>query len=380
MKPAPIPINESERLQALYRFDILDTPPEVIFDDIISLASFICDTPIALLSLVDSERQWFKSRVGIQESESPRDISFCGHAIVTDDDLFIVNDTLVDERFKDNPLVTNEPSIRFYAGAKLVTHDGFNIGTICVIDKIPRKLSEQQLDALQSLRRHVMISLEYRSEHERLTKLLIDHQAQTKKLKETEELFQDVVERAQEIICRTDMHGHIVLFNTALVRLSGYSADELLGKHYLDFFPARFQENIRNLYRTQRDNKLQETYFECPVLTKDGKELWVGQNVTTLWGEETITGYQVVARDITERRHGEELREKLIRDLEQAIYNVKTLTGLLPICASCKKIRDDSGYWNQVEAYLIEHTDLTLTHGICPECMKKLYPQYYKEK
>ena len=161
MKPAPIDANEPDRLAALRRYDILDTPAEAEFDDFTALAAHICGTPTALISLVDAERQWFKSRVGLDASETPRDISFCGHAIARHE-LFEVPDTLADERFSDNPLVTGAPDIRFYAGTPLVTPEGFALGTLCVIDQVPRRLAKAQRDALESLGRQVVRQLEFR--------------------------------------------------------------------------------------------------------------------------------------------------------------------------------------------------------------------------
>ena len=177
----PLSVDEAEakRLAALEVYDILDTPSEPGFDDIVRIASQICGTPMALISLVDDRRQWFKAAVGIDEVETPREIAFCAHAI-EQRDIFTVQDAAADERFVANPLVTGENHLRFYAGAPLVTPEGFTLGTLCVLDREPRTLSTDQLSALQALARQVMAQLELRravARHEadeRHRQLLVD--------------------------------------------------------------------------------------------------------------------------------------------------------------------------------------------------------------
>ena len=152
MTPAPLPADEEERLRALRELLLLDTPPEERFDRLARFAAEQLDMPMALLTLVDGQRQWFKSRVGLDATETPRDISFCGHAILQSD-LFIVEDALRDPRFSDNPLVPGDPRIRFYAGAPLSAPGGQHIGTLCVIDTVPRTLGPVERSVLDMLRR-----------------------------------------------------------------------------------------------------------------------------------------------------------------------------------------------------------------------------------
>jgi GAF domain-containing protein len=161
MTPAPLPPDEADRLRALQRYGVLDTPAEEAFDELVHLAASICGVPTALVSLVDAERQWFKARFGFQPHSTPRDVSFCAHAILRAD-VLVVEDAHADVRFEDNPLVTRAPFIRFYAGAPLVTRDGFRIGTLCVIDSRPRTLGREQGLALRTLAHQVLAQLELR--------------------------------------------------------------------------------------------------------------------------------------------------------------------------------------------------------------------------
>nr|WP_297347603.1 GAF domain-containing hybrid sensor histidine kinase/response regulator [uncultured Glaciecola sp.] len=187
MNIADMPADEISRLNALYRYQILDSENESIFDELTQLASEICDTPIALISLIGPDRQWFKSKVGLDAEETARDIAFCSHAI-NQENVFEVNDTLLDERFKDNPLVTSDPNIRFYAGAPLITPSGHAIGTICAISDKPKKLNTHQRKAMEILSREVISQLELRlrliqlqKENERTTEFLsrLSHELRT---------------------------------------------------------------------------------------------------------------------------------------------------------------------------------------------------------
>lgn len=161
MKSGRIPANEAQRLAELHALNILDSGEEQAYDDLTQLAASICGTPIALVSLIDEQRQWFKSHHGLCASETPRELAFCAHAI-NQDDVFIVEDADRDDRFFDNPLVTAEPYVKFYAGAPLIINDNLRVGTLCVIDHQPRQLSEEQIQSLKMLARQVVSQLQLR--------------------------------------------------------------------------------------------------------------------------------------------------------------------------------------------------------------------------
>ena len=227
----PIPRNETRRLAALKRFQILDTAPERAFDDLALLASSICKTPIALMTLVDDGRQWFKARLGLEVSETPREQAFCAYTILSKE-VMVIEDATQDERFAENRLVTSDPHIRFYAGAPIIDREGNALGSLCVIDRVPNRITEEQRAALQALSRLVTVLLETR-----------------------------------------------------------HSAGEL-----------------------------------ATVLAE-----------------------------------------------------AKILQGLLPICAHCKGIRNDRGYWDSVENYVGTHTEAEFSHSICPDCMRRELPELYDE-
>lgn len=227
--PFPIPPNEDARLEALRRYGLLDTSSEKSFDDFTYIASQICDTPIAFITLIDAHRQWFKSKVGFAAGETPREHAFCAHAIM-EPRVMIVEDATADSRFAANPLVTSEPHIRFYAGAPLVDSEGFGLGTLCVIDRQPRQLSPTQQATLEALARQVVSLFEFR---------------------------------------------------------------------------------------------------------------------------------------------------RVSADLAKALSEMKILRGLLPICAHCKAIRNDQGYWREIEDYIATHSDADFTHCICPACLKTHFPEVH---
>ncbi len=215
----PIPENEAERLQAVRDYQILDTLPEQAFDDATILASQICNAPIALISIVDHDRQWFKSKVGLSVSETKRDISFCAHAL-QDSSMLVVPDTHADERFAGNPLVTGNPHIRFYAGAPLISSKGHSLGTLCVIDHRPRELTPEQLRSLEALSRQVMGQLELRRQ-------LAEQLRMEAALRESEERLGLAIKGADLGLWDLDLKTGKAVYNPRFAEMLGYTLDEI---------------------------------------------------------------------------------------------------------------------------------------------------------
>jgi signal transduction histidine kinase len=220
---APLPNNEIQRLQALLQYEVLDTTAEAAFDNLTLLAAHLCKTPIALVSLVDSARQWFKSKVGLNATETCREIAFCAHALLQTD-VFVVPDALKDERFVNNPLVVTDPKIRFYAGVPLINPDGFALGTLCVIDYVPRQLSTQEREALKILAHQVMTQLELRRNLKVMTDTLHERQRAEAEIRKALEKEQELSELKSRFVSMTSHE-----FRTPLSTI--LSSAELL-QHY----------------------------------------------------------------------------------------------------------------------------------------------------
>ncbi len=255
MKPAPLPENEKERLKSLESYEILDTMPEQAYDDITSIAAEICDTPIALVSLVDEGRQWFKSRVGLSATETPRDIAFCSHAMLQPE-VFEIPDALQDERFCDNPLVTSDPNIRFYAGAPLITSDGFALGTLCVIDRVPKYLSAEQKATLQAQSRQVVSQIELTKAVRDLVDLHKKTEAQANELKRSNE----------------DLHqfAHVVAHDLKAPLRSIDGMLEILRDKYLSSLDEKAEDYVnRSINAARRMNRLIDDLLNFAAL--DGR-------------------------------------------------------------------------------------------------------------
>jgi PAS domain S-box-containing protein len=256
MEIAPFPPNESARLSALRQYDILDTAPEDAFDDLACLAMQICGTPIALVSLIDPHRQWFKAKVGVTVCETSRDIAFCAHTILQHK-IFEVPDALADPRFATNPLVTQDPFIRFYAGTPLVTSEGHVLGTLCVIDRVPRQLTSDQRQALTILGRQVMILLELRL---RQTLLNRSETAQ-QQAEQIQGQMTFALNHGFDGAAMLDREGRYTYMNQAHAQIYGYEASELIGQSWTV------------LYSSQWEARISKEFF--PILHQQGH--WLGE-------------------------------------------------------------------------------------------------------
>ena len=290
---APLPPNETARLEALHRYAILDTLPEQEFDDLSRLAALICGTPIALVSLVDETRQWFKSKIGIEEPETSRDIAFCAHAILQPD-VLVVPDALADERFRSNPLVIGEPKVRFYAGAPLLTDEGHALGTLCVIDRVPRDLSPEQREALRALGRLVVAQLELRRSVSALSKAIGER-------KRAEIELDQLFTLSLDMLCIAGFDGYFKRINPAWEKTLGIPEKELLARPYLDFVHP--EDRAATLAEMKQIATGRVTFsFENRYRCADGTYIWVLWNATPSSDQQLVFA---VGRDITLRKRAE---------------------------------------------------------------------------
>jgi PAS domain S-box-containing protein len=311
-------IRESSRLAALYRYEILDSPPEPEFDDFTQLAAIICQTPIALISLVDESRLWFKSQVGIVICETERNLSICQHAI-HGSDLMEIPDTHLDEQFCAHPLVTGEPFIRFYAAAPLTTPDGHAVGTLCVIDHVPRQLTDVQRDGLARLARQVMGQMEARLNHIKLTE-------STAALCESNERTEQIIDSALDAVITMDLEGLIVSWNRSAEVISGWSAGEVVGRKMSEvLIPISYRDaherGLSHLMKTGEATMLNRR-LELTALRKNGTEFPVELTVSKVMvgGKPQFSAF---LRDLSELKESE---AKLARasDLLRAVGRLQS--------------------------------------------------------
>lgn len=301
MKKIPLPTNESERLTALESYSIMDTLPEKEYDAITQLASYICGTPIALVSLLDKERQWFKSSVGLGASETPREISFCQYAIMGEE-VYEVTNALENKLFAANPLVTGNPDIRFYAGAPLKDSDGFNLGSLCVIDTVQRTLNTEQKNALKLLANQVVLLLQLRKKNADLNN--------------TQKEFQNFIDLSKDLVCIANVDGLFYKVNPAFTSVLGYSKEELEGIPFVNFVHP---DDLASTYREveKLSNGELTISFENRYLCKNGEYVVLSWNTSP----DPVTGnLYCIARDMTLENDQKEALVKTSSELS-AILN-----------------------------------------------------------
>ena len=300
---APIPANEEPRLEALRGLDIHDTAPEGAFDDLARLAAKVCSTPSALVSLVDQDRQWIKAKVGLDVTETPRDLSVCAHAIL-EHDVCVIPDLAADPRFSANPMVTSGPNLHFYAGAPLVTAEGLALGMVCVLDHKPRELSEEQKGLLRSLARQVMAQLELRREVKSLARAIAERDAAQRELRSSEQRLQAILDSTTAVVYAKDTQGRYVVINRQFEDLFHVSRQQMMGKTDLDVFPKEAAEAFR-----ANDRKVLEAgypiEFEESVPHDDGIHTYISIKFPLYDAAGIPYASCGISTDITERRRAE---------------------------------------------------------------------------
>ena len=305
VKSALMPEQEAKRLAALQRYNILDTPPEGAFDDLTWLASQICSTPIALITFLDEDRQWFKSRIGFDLAQTPRSLAFCAHTILQKD-LLMVEDATRDDRLADNPLLVSAPEFRFYAGVPLATSDGFNVGTLCVMDRNPRSLKPEQAEALKLLSRQVVAQLELRRHLVELAQSKEEHKRTEDRLRTSEAFYQTLVESLPQNIIRKDMQGRFTFANRKFCNLIGRTLSEILGKTDFDLFPMEMAAKYH-----RDDLRVMSTLDSLDTIeahrTPNGEKLFMHVVKTPLYDSlGRIIGIQGIFWDVSQRKRTEE--------------------------------------------------------------------------
>ncbi len=346
------PENEAERLSSLSDYHILDTLPEQAYDDIATIAAQICGVPIALISLIDKDRQWIKARHGIPSAirEIPREISCCAHTILKPDEILEVEDALKDDRFCDNPLVVNEPNIQYYAGATLTNKEGTTLGTLCVIDHKPNKLTEAQRNALMALSRQVMALLELRKE--------------TLDFDRSKSHLQELVENISDVVYDLDELGNFTYVNPALTELSGYSEEELLQKAYYDLVHPDAMEALGQFYYEQIKKGSDSSYYEFPIVTKNGEMVWLGQTVKIFFEGDRVQRVGAVAKDVTElKRVGKELEES------ESLYRLLSENSKNMVC-----LQSTDGSFTYASPSTLAITGFTAEEFLKSDSYSRLHP------
>jgi diguanylate cyclase (GGDEF)-like protein/PAS domain S-box-containing protein len=376
---APLPDNETQRLKTLRSLDLLDTEPEAEFDELTALAAQLCNAPVALISLVDENRQWFKSKVGLEVAETSREVAFCAHSILKPDEIMEIPDAHLDQRFTDNPLVTGDPKIRFYAGVPLTTSNGHTLGTLCVLDFKPRTLSAAQKTALEMLRLFVIRQIELRHSYKILQDAQGSLSAKNYRLEseveesaaslekevalrvESEILSRRILDMSLDAVISIDESGKVVYWNPRAELIFGYSAPYAQGKILLELVVeprehAAIQERL-NQFLISGEKSVKADRFEMMAVRVDGQRVPIEVAVVALkrYGEYVFTGF---VRDLTER-------DKYIEELRVSAITFNSQEGIIIADGDTNIMRVNEAFVD-ITGYSVEEvvgTSLQLLHS-----------------
>jgi diguanylate cyclase (GGDEF)-like protein/PAS domain S-box-containing protein len=307
---ATLPPNEADRLLALRKYHVLDTLPEQAYDDIVCLAAVICGTPIALISLVDTDRQWFKAKTGFGMTQTARDVSFCAYALSQPDELFIIADTHGDKRFSDNGLVRSEPHIRFYAGAPLITPNRQVLGTLCVIDRVPRELTVAQKEALSALSRQVVAQLE-------LKRTIAE-------LQDSERRFKTFMDNSPAAAFLKDGQGRLLYANEAYLQRFNMKLSDVIGKNDFELWPEEMAHKFREQDMTVLAGNAAITTTETLQVPGGAPSYWQTYKFPLHTEQRMLGG---IAIDITENKLYEVQLEEYHQKLESTLAKLETLSS-----------------------------------------------------
>ncbi|WP_447977350.1 PAS domain S-box protein [Candidatus Nitrospira bockiana] len=343
------------------------------------LAAHLCHTEIAVIAVRDGERHALRARIGLNEEQVTHAGAFCEYTF-DQNNMAIIADVSAHPRFMDHPLVTADPAIRFFMGVPLAAR-GRTLAALCVMGRSPRVPPPETQQVCRTLARQILACLEIDEDRAFLERSLAEHQREAARQRKNEESLRLLIESALDGIVLADASGKILVWNKGAERLFGYTSDEVLGKCLTLLMPERYRhahtQGIARLAASGEPTLIGRT-IELHGVRKSGAEFPLELSLA-MWvadGRPVFTG---IIRDITERKRTEEERTRLVHELQQALEKIKILTGLVPICATCKRIRDDQGYWSQIDTYLQEHSEVEFTHGICPECARAVHPDWDQE-
>ena len=316
---ANLPGNEGSRLAALASYQILDTLPEQTYDDLTRLASMICDAPMALITLIDEDRQWIKSRVGLDVTETDRAVAFCAHTILQPQEMLIVPDARQDLRFADNPFVQGEPHVRFYAGVPLVTPEGHAVGSLCVVDTAFRQLTPPQQEALQALARQVMVQLELRRNVAQLEHATATRQQAEQQMREREERFRSLIQYGSDMIGMLSAEGTYLYVSPAVTPSLGYQPEELVGQNASTYIHPSDLPHLQSAFEVLLSGEQIEAR-QFRFRAADGEWRWIDTVATNMLQHPGVEAIVVNSRDVTQRKQIEQSLHHE-RDFISAVVN-----------------------------------------------------------